>query len=205
LRKHDFDKAQMLLAENPRLDLNDLPETDSGELMLHLAGNSQFVLLHLLTAGANPKSFCKDGRNAVQCLANSGTLSPEVAKLLGSQYKGEEEKKTYINSLDENGDRSAAHYAASSSQQNPSTVEALQEMGVDWTKKDKEGRTPFELAATYGHSLMTSSLAKWHVNKQHPQDLQSRQTSGPSDDPFEACHLRLVDGQDGQNVSRQSI
>jgi ankyrin repeat protein len=186
------------LDSNPSLDLNIVQAAPIGlpgrELPLHLASgqySDEQIVGRLLAAGANPESFCGHGRNALQCIAYAGYLDYDSLGWLTRRYTREAKKK-YIDSLDQCGDRRAAHYVAESSDQNLEGVSALGNAGVNWRLKNKTGHTPFEWAVKHGHWIITSHLAKvlWDLR---PFDKES---------DFSVCRWTQVNVQ---NVSMMSI
>ena len=129
-----------LISRNGRLDLNLIPESET-ELPLHLAcwegrwsindRNSNVSLL--LDAGADPKAFCKNGRNALQCAAAHGALHTDLVALLIKPLKDEDAKYEYVNSLDQHKKFRATHYATAHYDQFIDGPEVLDLVGASWT------------------------------------------------------------------------
>ena len=153
------------LDRNQHLDLN---IAYAFELPLHLGCrfSDEKSVEGLLAAGANPELFCGYGHNALQCIADADDLSTKVLSWLTRGYKQRGELAKYINSPDQSQGRRVTHYVARSRSQRPEVVYALNETGADWTLKDHEGNTPFELAAKNDHWIIASLLAtsQWDMS-----------------------------------------
>ncbi|CAG8982472.1 hypothetical protein HYALB_00009966 [Hymenoscyphus albidus] len=180
-----FDEVKRFLDDNPDLNLNVATPAPSFatngkyrserenddfkyELPLHLATYDVRIVDLLLDTGANPKSFCGHGRNAVQCTSICW-VSDAVLDCLTRDYLQNEARtfyiKTYIDSLDERRSWRATHYIADSQNQDLYRAYAITNAGADWcrkTAKDEKGirYTPYEIAAKRGNWGITSYLAE---------------------------------------------
>lgn len=168
---------QKFVEQHPGLNLNiclSLESPSHFEPPLHLAcglAAPEDILCCLLDAGSDPKAPCQLGCNALQCLAMTGRVDGSIVKTLTKKYTDEEQKKFYINATTQDKDMGATHLLAERKDlvvaDQISGYDALDGEGADWSLKDKNGRTPFEIAALQGNSTITALLAlkEWESSK----------------------------------------
>lgn len=141
----------------PNIDLNIVPQFyNHGKLLLHFAffrsSRKTENIKSLLATGADPKAFCKNGRNALQCAVFYRYLNADILSCLTENYIGAE-KRDYINSFDENGARVTNHVAKPAVQR-VDIADLLLKAGADWTLKDSERRRlNAQQSAVIGSSL----------------------------------------------------